>query len=227
MESFLTPYGLSNSGQEKLQFTPFWGGPKLVCSDGLRAGTMESYNFFVLGPILVKFHIRTCLIESFRTIYWTWWCGEEKLHFTPVHTLHQLKRDEALFPPLKRVRGLSEVRLENCTQVWGVGQIWRASDSRLMKNSTSHLAWLVQTCLAAQYSDHVRSSRNVIFCTFERSYSSVLRPILLKLDIWTRLIERFPLVYGLWSCIGIEMSNRLGAHAWRPSTERGSSALTF
>ena len=28
----------------------------------------------------------------------------------------------------------------------GVGQIWRASDSQLMKNSTSHLAWLVQTC---------------------------------------------------------------------------------
>ena len=25
MDSFLTPYGLSNSGQEKLKFTPFWG----------------------------------------------------------------------------------------------------------------------------------------------------------------------------------------------------------
>ena len=32
--------------------------------------------------------------------YWLWWCAEEKLHFTPVHTLYQLKRDEALFPPL-------------------------------------------------------------------------------------------------------------------------------
>ena len=103
MNSFLTPYGLSNSGQEKLQFTPFWGGPKLVCSDGLRAGTIESHNFFVLGPILVKFHIRTRLIESLPTIFRTWWCGEEKLHFTPVHTLRQLKHDEALFPPLGRV----------------------------------------------------------------------------------------------------------------------------
>ena len=30
------------------------------------------------------------------------WCSstEEKLHFTPVHTLCQLKRDEGLFPPL-------------------------------------------------------------------------------------------------------------------------------
>ena len=67
MDSFLTPYGLSNSGKEKLQLTPFWCGPKRVCSDGLRAGTIESLNFFVLGPILVEFHIRTRLIESFRT----------------------------------------------------------------------------------------------------------------------------------------------------------------
>ena len=29
----------------------------------------------------------------------------------------------------------------------GVGQIWRAWDSPLRKNSTSHLFWLVQTCL--------------------------------------------------------------------------------
>ena len=69
MDSFLTPYGLSNSGQEKFQFTPFWGGPKRICSDGLRAETIESNNFFVLGFILVKFHIRTRLIESFPTIY--------------------------------------------------------------------------------------------------------------------------------------------------------------
>ena len=103
MDSFLTPYGLSNSGQEKLQFTPFGDGPKPVCSNGLCTGTVESHNFFVSSPILVKFHIRTRLSESFLTIFRTWWCGEEKLHFTPVHTLHQLKRDEALFPPLRRV----------------------------------------------------------------------------------------------------------------------------
>ena len=55
MYSFQTPYGLSNSGELKLQFTPFWGGPKLGCSDGLRAGIIESHNFFVLSLILVKF----------------------------------------------------------------------------------------------------------------------------------------------------------------------------
>ena len=97
MDSFLTPYGLSNSGEEKLQFTLFLGGPKPGCSDGLRTGTIESHNFFVLGPILVKFHIRTRLIESFPTIFRTWWSAEEKLHFTPFHTLRQLKRDKARF----------------------------------------------------------------------------------------------------------------------------------
>ena len=99
MASFLTPYGMSNSGQEELQFTPFWGVPK----PGLRAGAIESHNFFVLGFILVKFHIQTRLIESFPTIFWMWWCGEEKLNFTPVHTLRQMKCDEALIPPLPRV----------------------------------------------------------------------------------------------------------------------------
>ena len=63
----------------------------------------KAITFFVLGPILVKFHIRTRLIESFPTVYRTWWCAEGKLHFTPVHTLRQLKRDEALIPPLGRV----------------------------------------------------------------------------------------------------------------------------
>ena len=97
MDSLLTPYGLWNSGQEKLQFTPFWVGPKPVCSDGLRAGTIESHNFFVFGPIMVKFPIRNRLFESFPTIFWTWWCAEEELHFIPFHTLRQLKRDEAHF----------------------------------------------------------------------------------------------------------------------------------
>ena len=90
-------YGLSNSGEEKLQLTPFWGGPKPGCSDSVRAGIIESHNFFILRRILVKFHIGTRLIESFPTIFQMWWCSEEKLHFTLFHTLRQLKRDEALF----------------------------------------------------------------------------------------------------------------------------------
>ena len=73
----------------------------LVTGHCLGAEIIESHNFFVLGPILVKFHIQTRLIKSFPPIFQTWWCAEEKLHFTPVHTLHQLKRDEGLFPPLQ------------------------------------------------------------------------------------------------------------------------------
>ena len=63
----------------------------------------EAITFFVFGPILVKFHIQTRLIESFPTTYRFWNCTEEKLHFPPVHTLRQLKRDAVLFPPLRRV----------------------------------------------------------------------------------------------------------------------------
>ena len=92
--------GLVELRPRKVAVHNFLGGPKLVFSDGLRAGTIESHNFFVLGPILVKFHSRTRLIESIPTIFRTWWCGEEKLDFTPFHTLCQLKHDEALFPPL-------------------------------------------------------------------------------------------------------------------------------
>ena len=81
----------------------FGGGPKPGCSDRLRVGIIESHNFFVLRSILVKYHIRTRLIQSPPTMFRTWWCAEEKLHFTPFHTLCQLKGDEALFPPLGRV----------------------------------------------------------------------------------------------------------------------------
>ena len=131
MDSFLTPYGLWNSGEEKLQFTPFWGVPKLGCSNSLRAGFIESHNYFVLGFILVNFHIRTRLFESFPTILRTWWCGEEKLHFTPFHTLRQLKRDEAQLPPLGRVVEFrARYRQILGRGFWGVGKIWRPCDSR-------------------------------------------------------------------------------------------------
>ena len=63
------------------------------------------------------------------------------------------------------------------------------------------------------YSDHVCSLRDVLFCTFECCYPSVLRPILLKLHILTHLIESFPTLYGLWSCIEVKLSIPLGAHA--------------
>ena len=67
-----------------------------------------------------------------------------------LHTSSHLTPTEAWRSPDSTTwegrRVSSEVRLGNCTQIWGVGQIWRAWDSRLRKNSTSHLFWLVQTC---------------------------------------------------------------------------------
>ena len=142
MESFPTPCGLSHSGEEKWQFTPLWGGPKPGCSDGLRAGIIESHNLFVLGPVLVKYHIRTQLIESFPTIFRTWCCAEEKLHLTPVHTLNQLNRDEAVFPPLGRVAEFrARYRQIPVRVVWGVAKIWRPCDlrSRTYKHLYTHI----------------------------------------------------------------------------------------
>ena len=49
-------------------------------------GNYRSHNFFVLGRILMKFHIQTWLIESFPTTFWLWWCAEESgtsHQFTP------------------------------------------------------------------------------------------------------------------------------------------------
>ena len=120
IESFPTTFWTWRCPKEKLHCTPFWGGPKPGCSDSVRTRIIKCHNFFVLGRILVEFHIRTRLIESFPTTFRTGWCAKGKLHFTPVHTLCQLKRDEALIPPLRRGRRVSsEVWLGNCTQVWG------------------------------------------------------------------------------------------------------------
>ena len=92
MDSFLTPYSLWNSGEEKWQFTPFWGGPKQGSSNGLRAGFIESHNFFVLGPILVKLHIRTRLIESFPTVFLDVVVRRRKV---ALHTISHLTPTEA------------------------------------------------------------------------------------------------------------------------------------
>ena len=86
MDSFLTPYGLSNSGKEKLQFTPFWGVPKPGCSNSLRAGTIESHNFFVLGPILVKFTFEIAYLTAFQRYFGRGGVAKKSCtshHFTP------------------------------------------------------------------------------------------------------------------------------------------------
>ena len=133
-------YGLSTSGEIKLQFTPFWGGGKQGWSDSVRVGIIKSHNFFVLHSILMKLHIRTWLIESFSTIFWTWWCAVEKLRFTPFHALCQLKREEALFPPLGRiVRFRVRYGEKTACRFWGWAKFGERATLRLRKSSTSHL----------------------------------------------------------------------------------------
>ena len=78
-------------------------GPGQADKTALVQELSKAVTFFVLDPILVKFHIQTRLNETFLMMYHFWKCSQEKLHFTPVHTLRQLKRNEALFPPLRKV----------------------------------------------------------------------------------------------------------------------------
>ena len=65
-------------------------------------------------------------------------------HLTPIEAWQS-----AVSSTSKGRRVLSEVRLENCTQVWGVGQIWTACNSRLTKialHTCSDLSKPVPTC---------------------------------------------------------------------------------
>ena len=163
----------------------------------------------------MKFHIRTGLIESFRTMFSDVVVWRRKV---ALHTSSHLMPTEAWRSPDSTTsegrRVSSEVRLGNCTQVWGWAKFEERGShgwGKIVLHTCSDLPWLVRTYV--QYSDHVRSSRNVIFCTFELPYSSVLRPILLKLHILTRLIESFSMVYELWRCIEVKLSVPLGAHA--------------
>ena len=164
----------------------------------------------------MKFHIRTRLIEGFPTIFRTWWCAEEKLHFTPFHTLRQFKRDDARFHV--HYLGGSQSFERGTGKYLYAGfrgrQNLESMRLRLRRNSTSHLFWPVQTCpnlftiqwpctLVAQFQ----------FPPFEGFYFSVLHRILLKLHILAHLIESFPMMYSLCSCIKIKMSIPLRAHA--------------
>ena len=137
----------------------------------------------------------------------------------------------AVSTTLEGCRVSSEVRLENSTQVWWwakFGQRATHSWGKIVLHTCSDFSEPIWT--GPRYSDHVRSScsnflhlRKLLFfgimsypgeiAYFNLPYSSVLRPIQLKLHILTRLIESFPTVYGLWSCIEVKLSITPGAHA--------------
>ena len=159
----------------------------------------------------------------------TWWCAEEKLHFTSVHTLRQLKRDEGLFRPLPI----------NLADQNGLKSLPRQIFSAYVKfggNPCRDVETLgftpVLTCsnlftpqwgcpFVAQFQLFLQISPS------ESCYFSVLCPIMLKLHILSRLIESFATAYGLCSCIEIKLSIPLEAYALISSMERCSSAVTF
>ena len=134
----------------------------------LCAGFLESCNFFVLRPIQVKFHIRTRLIESFPTTLWLSWFAEGKWRFTPVHTLRQLKRNEALFPPL--LIGLADRN--------GPKNLTRQIFSAFVKFGGNPCRD-VDTRNFSKFS--YKNLRAVIFSSFERRNFLVLRPVPLKI----------------------------------------------
>ena len=125
-------------------------------------------------------------------------------HLTPIEAWRS-----AVSTTSKGRRASSEVLLENCTQVWGGGQIWTACNSRLRKialHTCSDLFKLVRTCLSQSAIQWPCTpvAQCHFFCNFQCSYSSVLRPILLKLHILTRLMESFRMVYELWPSIEVK-----------------------
>ena len=143
----------------------------------------------------MKFHIRTRLSESFIMMHRFWKCSQEKLHFIPVQTCTLIEAWwSAVSTTSEGCKVSSEVQLENCTQVWGwakFGQRATHDWEKIALHTCSELSRPVEPVLTSpQYSDRVRPSCNVNFCTFECSYSSVLRHIMVKLHILTRLMKR-------------------------------------
>ena len=61
----------------------FGVGPGEADKTALVQELSKGITFFVLGPILVKFHIQTRLSKSFLMMYGFWKHSQEKLHFTP------------------------------------------------------------------------------------------------------------------------------------------------
>ena len=178
--------------------TPFWGSPKPGCSDGLCTGIIESHNFFCLRSYPRESSHRNSPNQELSNDLSDVVVRRRKV---ALHTIWHLTPTEAWRSAVSTTwegrRVLSEVRLENCTQVWGwakFGQRATHGWGKIALHTCSNLSKLVLT--SPQYSDHVRPSRNVIFCTFKCSYSSVLRRILVKLHILIRLIESFPMVTG-------------------------------
>ena len=133
--------------------------------------------------------------------------------FTPVHTCSHLstpQRPAMLFAQweiLVECFPWESCFFRNC--------IILLTSSRAIQRCTAWVAVARKTLIPLVA--HTRVTMYVCgtmsFCNFECSYSSVLRCILRKLHISARLIESFPTLSGIWSCMEVKCSIPLGAHA--------------
>ena len=131
MDSFVTPYGLSNSGKEKLQFTLFGGGPKPGCSDRLRVGIIESHNFFCLRSYPGEIAHPNSAYRELSTDVLVLVVRRRKV---ALHTISHLTPTEAWQSAVSTTsegrRVSSEVPSDEWSPVVGVCKIWRPCDLR-------------------------------------------------------------------------------------------------
>ena len=141
--------------------------------------------------------------------YGSWSCVEEKLHFTPIHTLCQLKRDKGLFPSLPISLADRNGLKKLLRQIFSACVKFGGNRKKKEATSTSHLFWHVQSyphLFTPQWGCMLITEFQFFhqFPPFESRYFSVLVPILLKLHILAHIIEGFSTAYGLCSCIKID-----------------------
>ena len=177
---------------------------------------LQKLLFFDLRLILLKLHILAHLLKSFPTVYSlcefreraSHGLGNTVLHlswlvqtcsniFTPVHTCTHL------FTPVHNSSHLF-THVHNSSHLFTPQ--WLRS-SRIESFSSEP----VQT--GSQYSALVRSSPNVIFCTFETLLFFSLTSYPGEIAYFNSPNRQIPMVYALWRCIEVKLSIPPGAHA--------------
>ena len=129
-----------------------------------------------------------------------------------------------------KAHGLAKTVLHTCSDLFK--PVHNCSQLFTLVNTCSHLFTLVHTCsylFTPQWLSTLFAEWQFLieFSPCKSCYFSILRPILLKLQNFAHLIESFPIVYGLCSCIKVKMSIPPAPHTYRSLMEKGSSAVIF
>ena len=107
---------------------------------------LKAITFFVLGPILVKFHIRTRLSESFLIMCRFWKCSQKSCtshQFTPYANWSVTK---GCFRHFGESESFEQGTVRKLHTGLGGGPNLDSVWLTVEENSASHLFWLVQTC---------------------------------------------------------------------------------